>query len=109
MRAARVLQNIGWLDGRLRDPGWRFAGQRLGNPPQLTSHHTQAEQDQAPDNSSRAGTDERISEAELIDRHTKADHHEASEKSECADAIQQSRHTFLIPSSTSRFLPQATA
>jgi hypothetical protein len=80
----------------LGNPGWRLGNQRLGDPPQLTSDHAEADQDQAPNDSGRTGTNESVSEAEFVDRNTKSDHHQPRKKGKGANAIQQSRHTLLI-------------
>jgi mono/diheme cytochrome c family protein len=84
----------------LHQTGRLPGSQRLGDPPQLTGNDPETEQNQAADNGGRAGTDERISETEFVDRNTKSDHHQACKQGKRTDAIQYSRHALSIPPAT---------
>jgi hypothetical protein len=95
-RAIGIFKCIVWLHQTCRRPG----RQRLGDPPQLTGNDPETKQNQTADNGGRAGTDERISEAEFVDRNTKSDHHQACKQGKRTDAIQYSRHVPSILSAT---------
>ena len=64
-------------------------GQHPGNPPQLPHGDTDRDNDEAANRGGGAGADEGISEAELVDRNTKSNHHEARDKGEYTNAKQQ--------------------
>jgi hypothetical protein len=110
-RAIGIFKRIVWLhetwlhetwlhETWLHQTGWRPGGQRLGDPPQLAGDDPETEQNQTADNGGCAGTDERISEAEFVDRNTKSDHHQACKQGKRTDAIQYSRHVPSILSAT---------
>ncbi len=66
----------------------RGIGQHLRNQPQLPHGDTDRDDDQAANRGGGAGTNEGISEAELVDRNTKSDHHETRENGENTDTQQ---------------------
>jgi hypothetical protein len=74
-----------------------IACQHLGNLPQLADRHPERNYDEAADGRSGASADERISEAEFVDRNAKSNHQKPCNQGKCAYAEQQYRHTLRSP------------
>src|SRR5215510_11388260 len=63
-------------------------GQSLCKPAHLPSQDAETDDDKAAHCSGGAGADERISEAEFVDRDAKPDHHKACKKGKDPDTMQ---------------------
>jgi hypothetical protein len=84
----------------------RSVRQQIGDPPQLPHGNTDGDDDEAANRGGGAGANEGISEAELVDRNAKSDHHEARDNGKNTNAQQQTPHALPILPQDQQLLDQ---
>ena len=80
----------------------RPAVERHGNPVELPDRGGEPDQDETADDRDRAGDDQRVAEAERIDRNAKSDGHKAGGSDQQADCEQNQIHNYVPYPTTTR-------